>query len=585
MTGLRIGPAALVAVAAAGLGALRAHALADPTAGLEPMAARARVAAGDRVTFTDVTAPAGIHFTHNSGRSGKRYLPETLGSGVAFIDVDGDGWLDILFVNGRDWEPRGRRSTAALYRNNRHGGFEDITRGSGLDVEMYGIGVAVGDYDNDGRDDVYVTALDGDRLFHNEGGGRFRDVTTASGIHNASFGTSAAWLDYDRDGKLDLFVANYVQWTAKGDLWCSLDGVTKSYCTPESYPGVSSKLFRNLGGGRFEDASRRAGIGDRTSKSLGVTVLDYNGDGWPDLFVANDTQPNKLYRNNRNGTFTEEGTKAGVAYSEEGVARGAMGADSADYDRSGRPHLLVGNFSNQMLGLYHNEGNGLFVDEAPRSTIGRASLLSLTFGVFFFDYDLDGLPDIFAANGHIEPEINRVQPRVEYREPPLLFRNGGGGRFENAGRSVGPDLTRPIVARGAAYGDYDRDGDLDLVVTTNHGAAYLFRNDGGNRNGWISVLTRGVTSNRDGIGAVVRVESASGKQWSMVRSGSSYASQSQLAVTFGLGADPIVSSIEVDWPSGVKDRVPNLAARQFVTIEEGKGLVSDRAVLHQPARP
>jgi enediyne biosynthesis protein E4 len=536
------------------------------------------LAAGDaRITFTDVTASAGIRFTHNSGQSAARYLPETLGSGAAFVDVDGDGWLDIVFVNGRDWQPRGTHSTAALYRNDGQGGrggFTDVTRGSGLDVELYGIGVAVGDYDNDGRDDLYITAIDGDRLFHNEGGGRFRDATAASGIRNASFGTSAAWLDYDKDGRLDLFVANYVQWTAKGDLWCSLDGVTKSYCTPESYPGTSSKLFHNLGGGRFEDASRRAGVDDRTSKSLGVTVLDYNGDGWPDLFVANDTQPNKLYRNNRNGTFTDEGTKAGVAYSEEGVARGAMGADAADYDRSGRPHLLVGNFSNQMLGLYHNEGHGLFVDEAPKSTIGRASLLSLTFGVFFFDYDLDGLPDIFAANGHIEQEINKIQPRVQYRQPPLLFRNAGRGAFENASGTVGPELMRPIVARGAAFGDYDRDGDLDLVVTTNHGPAYLFRNDGGNRNGWISIRTRGVKSNRDGIGAVVRIDSASGKQWSMVRSGSSYASQSDLAVTFGLGRDPIVSSVEIDWPSGAKDRVANIPARQSITIEEGKGVVS-----------
>jgi hypothetical protein len=270
--------------------------------------------------------------------------------------------------------------------------------------------------------------------------------------------------------------------------------------------------------------------------------------------VANDTQPNKLYRNNRNGTFTDEGIRSGVAYSEDGIARGAMGADSADYDRSGRPHLLVGNFSNQMLGLYHNEGNGLFVDEAPKSTIGRASLLSLTFGVFFFDYDLDGLPDVFAANGHIEEEINRVQPRVQYRQPPLLFRNAGRGLFENASAAVGPQLARPVVARGAAYGDYDRDGDLDLVVTTNHGPAYLFRNDGGNANSWISVTTRGVTSNRDGIGAVVRVESASGRQWS------------------GLGSDAVVSSIEVDWPSGVKDKATNVTARQFVTFEEGKGL-------------
>ncbi|HKD37520.1 MAG TPA: VCBS repeat-containing protein, partial [Pirellulales bacterium] len=303
------------------------------------------------VVFTDVTAQAGIHFTHNSGRAGKKYLPETLGAGCAFFDADGDGWPDILLINSKDWTPRGRKSTAALYRNNHNGTFTDITAGSGLDIEVYGMGVAIGDYDNDGRDDVYVTALDGDHLFHNEGNGKFRDVTKSSGIHNVSFGTSAAWLDYDRDGKLDLFVANYVQWTPKLDLWCSLDGATKSYCTPESYKGASSRLFHNLGNGRFEDVSEKSGVGDPTSKSLGITVLDFNNDGWPDIFVANDTQPNKLYRNNRNGTFTDIGMTAGVAYGEDGVARGAMGADAADYARSGRPDLLIGNFSNQMLGL------------------------------------------------------------------------------------------------------------------------------------------------------------------------------------------------------------------------------------------
>ena len=536
-------------------------------------AALALDAAPAGVVFTDVTTAAGITFTHNSGQSGKRYLPETLGSGVAFLDADGDGWLDLLFVNGKDWTSHQGDTTARLYRNTGRGGFTDITRGSGLDIPMYGIGIAVGDYDNDGRDDVYITALEGDRLFHNEGGGRFRDVTAASGIKNASFGTSAAWLDYDKDGRLDLFVANYVQWAAKSDLWCSLDGATKSYCTPESYRGTPSRLFHNLGGGRFEDAGRGAGIGDPTSKSLGVTILDYNGDGWPDIFVANDTQPNKLYRNNKNGTFTDEGTRAGVAYSEEGIARGAMGADASDYDRSGRPHLLVGNFSNQMLGLYHNEGNGLFVDEAPKSAVGRASLLSLSFGVFFVDYDLDGLPDIFAANGHIEQEINRVQSRVQYRQPPLLFKNAGKGRFENVSSTVGPQFARPIVARGAAYGDFDGDGDLDLVITTNHGPAYLFRNDGGNRNNWIAIRTRGTKSNHDGIGAVVRIESASGRQWNVVHSGSSYASQSDLALTFGLGGDKTVSSIEVEWPSGVKDRVTDVPINQFLVIEEGKGIV------------
>jgi enediyne biosynthesis protein E4 len=544
--------------AAAGLGVLAVWAAAQPAGG---------------PVFTDVTAAAGIHFTHNSGRAGHKWLPETLGAGCAFFDADGDGWPDILLINGKDWTPRGRRALPRLYRNNRTGTFTDITAGSGLDAEMYGMGVAIGDYDNDGRDDVYITALEGDRLFHNEGGGRFLDVTKSAGIANASFGTSAAWLDYDRDGKIDLFVANYVQWSPKGDLWCSLDGATKSYCTPQSYRGTASKLYRNLGGGRFEDVTVKAGLGDPTSKSLGVAVLDYNGDGWPDLFVANDTQPNKLYRNNRNGTFTEEGIAAGVAYGEDGVARGAMGADAADYDRTGRPHLLVGNFSNQMLGLYHNEGNGLFVDEAPSSTVGRASLLTLAFGVFFFDYDLDGYPDIFAANGHIEEEIGRVQPKVSYRQAPLLFRNLGKGHFENLTAAMGTAFNRPVVARGAAYADYDRDGDLDLLITTNHGPAYLYRNDGGNRNLWLTVRLAGTKSNRDGIGAVVRVESASGRQWNMVRSGSSYCSQSDLALTFGLGKDSVVKTLEVDWPSGERQRFTNVAACQFLTIREGQGIV------------
>jgi hypothetical protein len=537
----------------------------------------AAAAAQEPVKFTDVTAAAGIKFTHNSGRAGKKWLPETLGSGAAFLDADRDGWPDILLINGKDWTPRGRRSLHALYRNNRNGTFSDITIGSGLDVEMYGLGVAVADYDNDGKEDVYITALEGDRLFHNEGAGKFRDVTAASGIRNASFGASAAWLDYDRDGRVDLFVANYVQWTAKGDLFCSLDGAAKSYCTPESYKGTSSKLYRNLGGGKFEDVTAKAGLADPTSKSLGVTVFDYNNDGWPDLFIANDTQPNKLYRNNRNGTFTEEGVSAGVAFGEDGVARGAMGVDSGDYDRSGRPHLLVGNFSNQMLGLYHNEGTGLFVDEAPASTVGRASLLTLAFGVFFWDYDLDGHLDILAANGHIEEEIGRVQPKVSYKEPPLLFRNLGKRKFDNVGPKMGAAFNRAIVGRGAAYADYDRDGDLDLLVTTNHGPAYLYRNDGGNRNKWLTVRLVGTKSNRSAIDAVVRVESASGKQWNRVRSGSSYCSQSDLALTFGLGNDTMATAIEIEWPSGLKQRLANVAANQLVTVEEGKGILPKSA--------
>ena len=514
--------------------------------------------ASDQVHFTDVTAAAGIKFTHNAGRSGKKWLPETMGPGCAFFDADGDGWLDILLINGKDLIPKGRHTTAALYRNNHDGTFTDITKGSGLDIDIYGFGVSIADYDNDGREDIYITALGGDHLFHNEGNGHFKEVTKESGLANSAFAASATWFDYDRDGKLDLFVANYVQWTQQNDLWCSLDGATKSYCTPESYKGTSSKLYHNLGNGKFEDVTAKAGLADPTSKSLGVAVIDFNNDGWPDLFVANDTQPNKLYRNLQNGAFKEEGLTAGVAFGEDGVARGAMGVDVADYDRSGRQHLVVGNFANQMIGLYHNEGNGLFVDEAPRSPIGRSSLLSLTFGLFFLDYDLDGYPDIFAANGHIEEQIGRVQPKVQYEEIPLLFHNTGGGKFQPM-----PAFSKALVARGAAYGDFDHDGDLDILVATNNGPAYLYRNDGGDKNHWLQIRLNGTKSNRDGIGAVVKV----GNQMQMVHSGSSYCSSSDLALTFGLGNDTN-TSIDIQWPSGTHQKMNNVKADQRLNIQE-----------------
>ena len=551
----RLSPIALPLVAVLAIASLRAAAPASS------------------VTFTDVTTPSGITFVHNNGAAGQKYLPETMGTGGAFVDINNDGHLDIVVINGRDWKAGGQRTLPALYRNNGNGTFTDVVKGSGFDVSLYGMGIAAGDYDNDGRDDLYVTAIEGDRLFHNDGNFKFRDVTKAAGIQNANFGTSAAWLDYDRDGRLDVFVANYVQWSADKDVYCSLDGKAKTYCTPESYKGVGSKLFRNAGGGRFADVSAKAGIADATSKSLGVAVIDFDSDGWADLFVANDTQPNKLYRNNHDGTFAEVGVSAGVAFSEDGVARGAMGVDAIDYDRAGRPHLLVGNFSNQMLALYHNEGNGLFVDVAPASSVGRVSLLSLAFAVFFFDYDLDGQPDIFAANGHIEEAIGRVQPKVQFKQIPHLFRNQGGGKFESVGPSVGPAFNVAQVARGAAYGDYDRDGDLDVLIVNNGGPARLLRNDGGNKNHWLTIRTQGMKANKDGIGAVVRVETADGVSVQTVHSGSSYCSQSDLALTFGLGKNTAAKSIQVEWPSGTKDRIANVKGDRFVTIQEGTNAV------------
>jgi len=520
-------------------------------------------------TFTDVTARAGIRFRHESGAFGKKYLPETMGSGVAFVDLDGDDRPDLLFANSKRWPGRpGPRVLPGFYRNAGNGTFTEATRGSGLDVEMYGMGVAAADYDNDGQVDVYLTGLGGNRLFRNLGGGRFADVTARAGVAGGGFGTSAAFLDYDKDGRLDLFVCNYVDWTAEKDLFCTLDGTRKSYCTPESYKGQSPALYRNRGDGTFEDVTARAGMRDPTSKALGVAVLDYDDDGWPDIFVANDTQPNKLYRNRRDGTFADAGMTAGVAFSEAGMARAGMGADAADYDGSGRPSLVVGNFSNEMMALYHNEGTGLFIDEAPATTIGQATLLSLSFGCFFFDYDLDGRPDIFAANGHVSDDIQAVQTRVRYAQPPHLFRNLGSKRFEVVEASVGPDFAQPMVGRGAAYADYDGDGDLDVVIAANNGPARLLRNDGGNRNHWVRVRTVGTVSNRDGIGARVTVTAAGQRQWATVKTGSSYCSQSELPLTFGLGPAPSPARVEVRWPSG---RVDAVDARPDTTVVVREG--------------
>jgi hypothetical protein len=522
------------------------------------------------VTFADVTAKAGIRFVHTSGAFGKKYLPETMGSGCVFFDADGDGWQDLLFVNSANWPNRAAAKTApALYRNNRDGTFTDITRASGLDVEAYGIGAAAADFDNDGRADVYITALGGNRLFRGLGGGKFADVTRAAGVGDGGFSTSVLWFDYDHDGRLDLFVSHYVDWSIEKDLFCTLDGKSKSYCTPESYKGQSPTLFRNRGNGTFEDVTRRAGVFDTTSKGLGVAMLDFNGDGWMDLFVANDTQPNRLYRNNGNGTFGDVGTAAGVAFSEAGVARAGMGVDAADYDGSGRPSLIIGNFSNEMMALYHNEGRGLFIDEAPTTAIGRASLLTLTFACFFFDYDLDGRPDIFAANGHVADDIERVQGRVHYAQRPHLFRNAGAKKFEEVpGASSG--LTQAMVGRGAAYADYDNDGDLDLVVTVNSGAARLFRNDGARASNMLRVQAIGTASNRDGIGARVELALAGGaRPWQTVKTGSSYASQSELPLTFGLGPNASVDSIEVAWPSGKIDKLGKTPANQRLTVTEG----------------
>jgi len=529
--------------------------------------------------FTDITQKAGIHFTHNNGAFGRKFLPETMGPGVALIDYDNDGWQDIFIVNGTAWPGHpGRATTPALYHNNHDGTFTDVTKKAGLAIPLYGMGVAVGDYDNDGYDDLFVTVYGQNHLFRNNHNGTFTDVTKKAGLTTPpEFSASAAWVDYDRDGHLDLLVANYVDWSPAKDRYCSMDGKTKSYCTPETYPGASVRLWHNNGNGTFTDVTKKASLYDPSSKSLGIAILDANQDGWPDIAISNDTQPNKLYINNRNGTFTEQGVAAGIAYSDDGVARAGMGIDAADYDRSGYPGLLVTNFSNQMLALYHNERNGLFVDTAPSSEIGRSSLLTLGFGCFFFDYDLDGWPDFYVADGHLDDSIERIQQRIRFAEPPHLYHNLAGTGFQDVAASMGPSFDAPRVARGAAYGDINNDGAPDIVITTNAGPASLFLNQG-TTNHALRIKLVGTKSNRDGIGAVVSVQSATTFQKQMLRSGSSYLSASELILTFGLGSSTKADSIEVRWPSGAVDHLSNLAADQIITIREGSGAIATHAL-------
>jgi hypothetical protein len=536
-----------------------------------------RAAPATPVMFTDVTRAAGIDFVHTNGAFGRKYLPETMGSGVLFFDYDGDDRPDLFFVNSSEW-PEHRlietTATQALYRNRADGTFEDVSRAAGLDVELYGIGAAAADYDNDGDADLFINALGEDHLFRNRGDGTFEDVTAVAGVSDPAFGSSATWLDYDRDGHLDLFACNYVQWKADTDIYCTLDGVAKSYCTPESYQGASNRLYRNGGDGRFEDVTEAAGLFNLSGKSLGVVAFDYDGDGWPDLAVANDTQPNFLYRNRADGTFEEVGMSAGIAFSEEGRARGAMGIDAADYDGSGRESLVIGNFSNEMMALYHNEGHGLFIDDAAYAGIGRHSLLTLAFGCFFFDFDLDGRLDIFVANGHVENDINRVQPSVTYAQPAHLFRGLAGGRFEPVGQRAGGHLARSRVARGASYADYDGDGDLDIALSVNGGPAVLLRNDGGNANRWVRVRLVGTASNRDAIGAIVHLEAGDVRSVRAVRSAASYASQSERILTFGLGGrtdgDPPGVDVRVTWPGGTTQPFEGLETGRLHELVEAR---------------
>jgi enediyne biosynthesis protein E4 len=530
------------------------------------------ISAGFRLV--DVTTSAGIHFHHNSGAYGGKLLPETLGSGCAFLDYDGDGWQDILLINGTAWSGHKRQtSTLALYRNNGDGTFTDVTRKVGLDVEVYGMGVAVGDYNNDGFPDILITCVGQNRLFKNTGKGTFTDVTKSSGLgKRQAMSTSALWFDFDRDGRLDLFVCNYVKWSPEHDVFCSLDGKHKSYCTPEAYRGETCWLFHNRGDGTFEDVTATSGIFDSSSKSLGVAMLDYDQDGWPDLLVANDTQPNKLYRNAHNGTFKDVAVEAGIAFSADGKARAGMGVDAADFDNSGAAGAAITNFDNEMIGLYRALGNGMYEDIATQAGVGLPSKTTLGFGCMFLDANLDGMLDLIAANGHIDDTVRNIRGNVGYAQPPQLFLNAGRRTFRDVTSEVGDAFGQPKVGRGLAYGDFDRDGDLDILMTTNNGPAYLYRNDqlGGNRS--IRFHLVGKQSNRDAIGAMVRIYYEGTTQSRLVKSGSSYLSQSELPITFGLGKRDEIERMVIQWPNGRTEEYKKLAAGKVYDCVESEGI-------------
>jgi enediyne biosynthesis protein E4 len=517
--------------------------------------------------FVDVTAAAGLDFRHVSGASVARYLPETMGAGGAIFDADGDGWADLFLVGGRAVEPGGPVGGSRLYRNRRDGTFEDVTAAAGVGAAILGMGVAVGDLENDGDLDLVVTGVGEDRLYRNDGGGRFTDVARAWGLGPPGFSSSAAFLDYDRDGWLDLFVARYVRWSAASDLPCMPDGRTRIYCTPELFAAEPSRLYRNVEGRRFEDVTARAGLDRLPGKTLGVVPIDHDGDGWPDLALANDTSPNQLFVNQGDGGFEEVAGFAGIAVSDSGSPRGGMGIDSGDLDGDGRADLVIGNFAQEMVAVYQGSADGLFVDESAQLGVGLPTLMQVTFGALMLDQDGDGWLDLLLANGHIEPEIGRFRRGQSHAQPLQLFRNRGAGEGGFTEVVTEGAWRGPWVGRGLASGDVDRDGDPDVLLTQNGGPARLLRNEA-NPTSWLCVRLVGTSSNRTGYGTRITAFLGERRLVRTVVSGRSYLSASEPAACFAWpGAAPL-DRLEVLWPSGRTQTVAPVPKGQYLELAE-----------------
>lgn len=531
----------------------------------------------DSVTFKDMTKAAGITWKHVNGADGRKFFPEENGSGFAIFDYNNDGWQDILMPTCRHWP--GHRpmpeSTMVLYRNNKDGTYTDVTKEAGLAIPMFSLGTSAGDYDNDGWADLYMSNMEGNVLFHNDHG-KFVDVTKKAGV--AGYGnwcSSSMWIDYDNDGFLDLLAVHYAYWTPETDIFCTIDGKQKSYCTPQLYPGQYLQMFHNNKDGTFSDVTKQVGMKDQKGHGFEAIMLDYDEDGWTDVLVSNDLTPNRLYHNEK-GVFKEVGVEAGVAYDEGGVARAGMGNDYGDIDRDGKPTVIIANFAGEMNWVYKYIGNGVFVDRAPQNGIGTFGLPYLKFGLVVFDYDYDGWPDLFEVNGHVQPEIEAIQRTTSYRMPSLLFRNLGNGKFEEVGLTYmkGP-FERRIIGRGVTYGDLNNDGSIDVVACSTNDYPLLFMNERKNTNRYLRIRLQGSKSNRDGFGARIYAKVGKMNMVEMMKSGSCLSGSNEPWVTLGLGQNDQVDELRIKWNCGTEDVLHNVKGNRAIVIKEGTNAAED----------